>query len=85
VSCAIVTTSANDLLAPIHDRMPVVLPASVWDDWLDPSEHDLGALAALLRPAPDEWFDVYPVSTRVNKADNNDPLLLTEVPAAPAS
>ncbi len=83
-SCVIVTTDANDLLAPVHDRMPVVLPPSAWDQWLDPTEHDAAALSTLLRPAPDELFEVYPVSRRVNSAANNDPMLLTEVPAEPA-
>jgi putative SOS response-associated peptidase YedK len=84
-SCVIVTTDANDLLAPVHDRMPVVLPASAWDQWLDPTVHDPEALGALLRPAPDDLFEVYPVSKRVNSAANNDPTLLTEVPAEPTS
>ena len=84
-SCAIVTTEANALLAAVHDRMPVVLPASAWDRWLDPCESNLEALHALLEPAPAEWFDVYPVSTRVNRPVNNDPGLLTRVPAAPTS
>ena len=84
-SCVIVTTSANARLAPVHDRMPVVLPASAWEQWLDPGEHDRDALGALLAPAPDEWFETYPVSTRVNRVVNNDPGLLTPVPAAPMS
>ncbi|MCJ7673506.1 MAG: SOS response-associated peptidase [Acidimicrobiia bacterium] len=84
-SCAIVTTAANERLAPVHDRMPVVLPAEAWGAWLDPAEQDPQALLALLRPAPDEWFEVYPVSTRVNRAVNNDPGLLTPVPAEPTS
>jgi len=82
-SCVIVTTSANALLTPVHDRMPVVLPASAWGQWLDPGEHDRDTLSALLSPAPDEWFEAYPVSTRVNRVGNNDPALLTPVPAAP--
>jgi putative SOS response-associated peptidase YedK len=84
-SCAIVTTGANALLAPVHDRMPVVLPASAWAQWLDPGEHDRDKLVALLAPAPDEWFETYPVSTRVNRVVNNDPGLLAPVPAAPMS
>ena len=84
-SCAIVTTAANERLAPVHDRMPVVLPAEAWGRWLDPDEQDPQALLDLLRPAPDEWFEVYPVSTRVNRAVNNDPGLLTPVPAEPTS
>jgi putative SOS response-associated peptidase YedK len=62
-----------------------VLTASAWEQWLDPSEHDPAVLSALLRPAPDELFEVYPVSKRVNSAANNDALLLREVPAEPTS
>jgi putative SOS response-associated peptidase YedK len=84
-SCTIVTTSANPLLEPIHDRMPVVLPESAWAQWLDPTERDAAALGALLAPAPDEWFAAYPVSSRVNSAANNDERLLTPVEAEPTS
>lgn len=80
-SCAIVTTAANELLAPVHDRMPVVLPESVWEPWLDPANHDMDALRSLLAPAPDEWFELYPVTTRVNRPQHNDPELLARVDA----
>jgi putative SOS response-associated peptidase YedK len=79
VSCVIVTTRANDVLAPIHDRMPVVLPEDAWTPWLDPEEHDLDRLSTLLVPAPSSSFDVFPVSTLVNKADNNDAELVKPV------
>ena len=78
-TCAIVTTRANDFLAPIHDRMPVVLPEAAWDTWLDPKNEDLATLGRLLVPAPDEWFEAYEVSTRVNKPENNDADLLRRV------
>jgi len=71
-SCTIITTRANGVLAPIHDRMPVVLDEESWDEWLDPANHDLDALGALLVPAPDDWVEAYPVSTRVNSPRNND-------------
>jgi putative SOS response-associated peptidase YedK len=80
-SCVIVTTRADALLEPIHDRMPVVLDERDWDTWLDPGTDDLAHLESLLVPAPDEWLDVYPVSTRVNSPDNNDPDLLRRVDA----
>jgi putative SOS response-associated peptidase YedK len=80
-TCAIVTTRANALLAPIHDRMPVVLPEEGWATWLDPRVRDRGRLERLLVPTPDEWFDVYEVSTRVNKPENNDADLLRPVAA----
>jgi putative SOS response-associated peptidase YedK len=78
-TCAIVTTRANDLLEPIHDRMPVVLDGAEWDEWLDARNEDVDALAGLLVPAPDEWFDVFEVSSRVSKPENNDPGLLEPV------
>jgi putative SOS response-associated peptidase YedK len=78
-SCVIVTTRANALLEPIHERMPVVLDEQVWDTWLDPATDDVGALEAMLAPAPDEWFEVYPVSTRVNTPANNDAELIRPV------
>lgn len=74
-SCAIVTTDANDLLAPIHDRMPVILPESAWDTWLDP-DAEPGVLHELLVPAPDDLVAVYPVSPLVNSADNDGPELV---------
>jgi putative SOS response-associated peptidase YedK len=78
-SCVIVTTSANAVLEPIHARMPVVLDEADWDRWLDPANGDLVALEELLRPAPDDWLEVYPVSTRVNSPDNNDADLVRRV------
>ena len=78
-SCVIVTTTANDLMAPIHNRMPVILPESTWEQWLDPDEHDVDALAKLLVPAPSELLEVYAVSTAVNNARNNGPELARAV------
>lgn len=78
-SCAIVTTRPNDLLAPVHDRMPVLLPESAWARWLDPTAKDADALAALLVPAPDDLLELWPVSTAVNSADNNGPELVEPV------
>jgi putative SOS response-associated peptidase YedK len=80
-TCVIVTTRPNDLLAPVHNRMPVLLPESAWTRWLDPEEHDVAALAELLVPAPDDVLELWPVSTAVNKADNDGPELVHPVPA----
>ena len=79
-SCAIVTTDANDRLAPIHDRMPVVLPERAWSEWLDYENHDTTKLAQLLVPAPSEEFVYFPVSMLVNKPENQGPELLDPVP-----
>ena len=51
-SCTIITTDANDLLRPLHDWMPVILPDQEYDRWLDPQLDDPGQLQALLKPYP---------------------------------
>jgi putative SOS response-associated peptidase YedK len=84
-SCAIVTTTANDDLAPLHDRMPVVLPASVWSDWLDPERQDVDAFLPLLAPLPNGELVFHPVSKAVNKADNNGPELVEPVDPEPVA
>jgi putative SOS response-associated peptidase YedK len=81
-TCAIVTTRANDLMAPIHNRMPVVLAPEDWGTWLDHSSR-LTDVKGLLEPAPSAWFDLYPVSTLVNNVRNDGPELLDPLPPAP--
>lgn len=81
-TCTIITTTANDLLRPIHDRMPVVLPPERWEEWLDPSNQDLEGLRGLLSPAPNDLLALHPVSNKVNSVRNDGPDLL--VPADPA-
>lgn len=70
-TCTIITTAPNGLLAPIHDRMPVVLPPDAWDAWLDRDNDDVDTLAAFLKPAPDDLLELYPVATDVNSVQNN--------------
>jgi putative SOS response-associated peptidase YedK len=79
LSCAIVTTRANATMEPIHDRMPVMLPETGWDPWLDVRIHERDVLDPLLEPAPDADIEVWPVSTNVNRADNNGPELVERV------
>ncbi|HEX5586571.1 MAG TPA: SOS response-associated peptidase [Acidimicrobiia bacterium] len=76
---AIVTTRANELLARVHDRMPVVLDEGMWDQWLDPAFDDVATLQSFLEPAPQEWFETFEVSSRVNSPANNDADLLRPV------
>ena len=83
-SCTIVTTGANATVAPLHDRMPVVLEERDWDRWLDPDAPDLDALARLLRPASDDLLIAYPVGTAVNSAGNNGPHLVERVEPEPS-
>jgi len=68
----IITTEPNDLVRPIHDRMPVVLPADRLDDWLFQGNEDLEAAQAFLGPAPDSTLVATPVSPRVNSVKNDD-------------
>jgi putative SOS response-associated peptidase YedK len=86
LSCAIVTTRANATLAPVHDRMPVILTEDTWDRWLDVRINERATLDPLLDPAPDELIEMWPVSTMVNSADNNGPELVDRVePEPPAT
>ena len=67
-SCTIITCEANDAMAAVHDRMPVMLPPGAWDFWLDPASTDAEAAAGLLMPAPSSLIRMHPVSTEVNNA-----------------
>ena len=70
VSCAIVVTDANEMMAEIHQRMPVIIARADYARWLDPSLSDPGEIAKLLVPYPADEMRAYPVSTRVNSAKN---------------
>ena len=77
LTCTILTTSPNDLLSSIHDRMPVVLPRDQWASWLNPDNNDTDALQQLMVPYPAALMAEHPVSTLVNKVANNVPELIT--------
>lgn len=74
----IITTGANELLEPIHDRMPVILEPEAFDAWLDPGNSDADALTNLLKPAAAEGFRRRAVSTLVNSPKNDEPAVLDE-------
>ena len=78
-SCAIITTTANDLLRPIHHRMPVILPEEAEDIWLDTALDDSDALTQLLEPYPDNALKAYEVSRLVNSASNDTPEVAIQV------
>jgi putative SOS response-associated peptidase YedK len=80
-SCAILTTQPNDIMEPIHNRMPVILDPNSYSLWLDPSFQKLEALQPLLRPYPAEQMAAYPVSQWVNNPRHDDPQCLTPMPA----
>lgn len=75
-TAAIVTTSANRELAPLHDRMPVILPPQAFDLWLDCRKVDAEIAAALIAPAREGMLEVYPVSEAVNRAANDAAVLI---------
>jgi putative SOS response-associated peptidase YedK len=68
-SCTILTTDANDLMKPIHERMPVIIPPDQFDLWLDPQCQDANKLEGLLRPFSGE-MTAYQISTVVNNPAN---------------
>ena len=88
-TAAIVTTRANRTLAPIHDRMPVIVPPDGFDLWLNCADVDAKTAAALIAPAPDGLLEAFPISTAVNRVANDSerliaPLAAGEMQPAPA-
>ncbi|MCY3924099.1 MAG: SOS response-associated peptidase [bacterium] len=80
-STTIITGPANDRIAEVHARMPIVLPPSAWEQWLDPDCDDASALGDLLVPAPSKLFTFHPVSREVNNPRLKSPHLIE--PLAP--
>jgi putative SOS response-associated peptidase YedK len=72
-SCTILTTEANELMRPIHDRMPVILEPKNYEQWLDPEAKKIELLQSFLQPYPSEEMTAYPVSTKVNNPKNDRP------------
>jgi putative SOS response-associated peptidase YedK len=72
---AIITTDANELVADIHDRMPVILAPNDYARWLseEPDPRDL------MRTFPAELMRMWPISTRVNKPENDDPSIVEPI------
>ncbi|MEN9644105.1 MAG: hypothetical protein RL238_774 [Actinomycetota bacterium] len=78
-SCTVITTSSNGTMAPVHDRMPVILPQSAWAAWLDPTNADIAELTSLLVPASDDILTMHAVSTAVNNVRNKGAELIDPV------
>ena len=78
-SCTIITTGANDLLGPIHDRMPVILPSELESMWLDEDFQDPVALTGILTPFSAEAMEVHEVSSMVNSPANDGPEVVVPV------
>jgi putative SOS response-associated peptidase YedK len=75
----VITTDANEMVAEIHDRMPAILARADYGRWLstEPDPHDL------MQPFPTGLMRMWPISTRVNKPENDDPSIVEaiELPA----
>jgi len=86
-TCTILTTTPNELLSDVHDRMPVILDTDTYDRWLDPGMHDAERAVGLLGRFDANLMRRYPVSTRVNLVANDDPECCAPVdlPAAPTT
>lgn len=79
-SYTIITTQANTLIQPLHDRMPVILSPEHYNYWLDPKNDDYEGLQNLLQPFPMEQMSTYRVTTDVNTPKNNYAELLQPIP-----
>ena len=79
-TCCVITTDANRVMAPIHDRMPVLLQPSQFDAWLDPHNDDAEGLKAMLLPATPDAIAVHAVDPAVNQARNEGEHLIEPLP-----
>jgi putative SOS response-associated peptidase YedK len=70
-TCTVITTEANERIAPIHDRMPVILPERHWPAWLGEVPATNEELRALLAPLPPDEMDMWPVDRRVGNVKND--------------
>lgn len=80
----IVTTSPNDALVDLHDRMPVIIPDDAWARWLDPAPADTGELLGLLRPTDEIELRIHAVSRAVNDVRRDGPELIEPLIATAA-
>jgi putative SOS response-associated peptidase YedK len=80
-SCTIITCTANALLAPLHDRMPVILGPENWSAWLGEEPVKLDALLALLKPFPAERLTLWKVASAVGNIRNENAKLIEPLKA----
>jgi putative SOS response-associated peptidase YedK len=84
-SCSILTTTSNELVREVHDRMPVILSADVYERWLDPGFTKVSELQSLLKPYSAEGMRRYRVSQRVNQVAYDDAECAAEIDPAQLS
>ncbi|KAA9014056.1 SOS response-associated peptidase [Niallia endozanthoxylica] len=78
-SCTVITTTPNEVVKDIHDRMPVILKKEDEQTWLNPSIQDPHKLNSILKPLPEEFIEAYEVSNLVNSPKNNSPQLIEKI------
>jgi putative SOS response-associated peptidase YedK len=81
-SFTILTTDPNELVKPMHNRMPVVLPRDAWDTWLDPEVRAKDQLMNLLGPPEAKGWEAVPVSRRINNPANDDAEAVDQIGAS---
>jgi putative SOS response-associated peptidase YedK len=74
-SCSIITTDVNELIAPLHNRMPAVLEADAWPAWLGEEKATSGELKEMLKPYASDRMAMWPVDRKVGNVRNEDPQL----------
>jgi putative SOS response-associated peptidase YedK len=79
-TCTVITTTAEDSVGHIHDRMPLMVERDRWSAWLDPGRSGVEELTPLLVPAAPGRLEAYPVGTAVNNVRNNGAELLDPLP-----
>jgi putative SOS response-associated peptidase YedK len=84
LTCCVITTAANTLMAPIHDRMPVMLPPAHWAAWLARDNTDAASLAPLLQGLPDGAMQAWPVARTVGRSSAEGPSLIEPLQGASA-
>lgn len=84
-TCSLITTTPNDVVRPLHDRMPVILTGTGIDQWLDPAISEPASLEPLLAPLPATVMKAMPVSPRVNSVRNEGPECLEPAPVPTAA
>lgn len=82
-TCAILTTTPNEVMAPLHDRMPVILGPEAFEAWFDHRSDRTEAIAHLLRPCPASWLAAHPVASLVGNPRNDGPELIEPIHPEP--
>jgi putative SOS response-associated peptidase YedK len=82
-TCTLLTTEANAVVRPVHERMPVLLTPESFEQWLDPTPRGVAELQRLLQPVPAEKLIAQPVSSRVNNPRYDDPACLEPLAVLP--